>query len=252
MPPELASLGWPALVVMGLGAIVIGFSKTSFAGLGAVSAALFALVLPAKESTAAVLLLLIVGDVVGVFLFGRHARWGLLWRLFPTVIPGLLLGAAFMKVVDDDLMRRTIGVLLLVTVALQFWQRRRPQDIPAPDRPHWALAGATGVAAGFTTMTANAAGPVMALYLLAARVDKARFIGTNAWFFGLVNVSKVPLTASLGLFTPQVLWVVAAMIPVVLLGTIFGRRVVRRVSQRQFETVTLTAALLSAVAVLLR
>ena len=36
-------------------------------------------------------------------------------------------------------------------------------------------------------MTANAAGPVMALYPLAARIDKIRFIGTNAWFFGIIN-----------------------------------------------------------------
>jgi hypothetical protein len=65
---------------------------------------------------------------------------------------------------------------------------------------HPLVAVAAGVAAGFTTMTANAAGAVMTLYLLAMRVEKLRFIGTSAWFFLIVNVSKVPFSAGLGLF----------------------------------------------------
>ena len=81
---------------------------------------------------------------------------------------------------------------------------------------------ATGAAAGFATMTANAAGPVMALYFLAARVDKARFIGTNAWFFFLINLSKTPFTTGLGLYSPVNLFLVATLIPAVLLGTVAG------------------------------
>lgn len=178
--------------------------------------------------------------------------WRLLWKLVPGVIPGLLLGALFMGLVDDQTMRRTIGTLLLVMVALQVWQRRRPRE-PRPDgQPHWASTASTGVAAGFTTMTANAAGPVMALYFLALRIDKVRFIGTNAWFFALINVSKVPLAASLGLFTPQGLLLDLVLIPAVLLGTLIGTWVIKRVTQRQFETVTMAASALSAVFLLLR
>ena len=110
----------------------------------------------------------------------------------------------------------------------------------------------TGTAAGFTTMTANAAGPVMALYFLAARIDKARFIGTNAWFFALVNLSKVPLAASLGLFTVEGLVLDLALVPAVLLGAWLGTWVIGRVSQRQFEVVTMAASAISAASLLLR
>ncbi len=101
-------------------------------------------------------------------------------------------------------------------------------------------------------MTANAAGPVMALYFLAARIDKDRFIGTNAWFFALVNLSKVPLAASLGLFTPQGLCLDLAMIPAVLLGAWLGTWVIGKVTQRQFEVVTMVASAVSAASLLLR
>jgi hypothetical protein len=40
---------------------------------------------------------------------------------------------------------------------------------------------------GFTTMIGNAAGPVMAVYLLSMRLPKYSFVGTSAWFFLLVN-----------------------------------------------------------------
>lgn len=253
MPPEIASFTTGALALMAVGGILIGFSKTSFGGIGAVAAVLFALAMPAKESTAAVLLLLLVGDAIGIWLYGRHASWRLILRLVPTVVVGLGIGALFMRFVDDVVMRRTIGVLLLISVTLQIVQRLRASDEPvAPGGPHPVVAGTAGVAAGFTTMTANAAGPIMALYFLACRIDKKRFIGTNAWFFGAINLAKTPLSGALGLFTPQVLWVWLAMIPAVLAGAVVGRLVVGRVTQRQFELVTIGASALASLVILLR
>lgn len=90
--------GWWLMI---LGAMLIGMAKTSFGGLGAVAVALFAFTLPTRESTAAALLLLIVGDVVAVLRYRRNADWGLLRGLLPAVIPGILIGAGFIWAVDD-------------------------------------------------------------------------------------------------------------------------------------------------------
>jgi len=248
----IAAYGWPMLAAMALASVVIGFSKTSFGGVAAISVAVFALAMPTKESTATVLLLLIVGDLIAISRY-RHVRWRLLLRLVPTVVPGLLLGAVFMGFVDDVVMRRTIGAVLLVSVGIQLWQRTRTTPDPPPDaEPHWVRAGLTGMAAGFTTMTANAAGPVMALYFLAARIDKKRFIGTNAWFFAIINLSKVPLAASLGLYTPHGLLLALLMVPAVLAGAWVGTWVIHRVTQRQFEVVTIIASAVSAATLLVR
>lgn len=250
MPDLVALYGWPLLALMAVAAVVVGFSKTSFGGVGALAVAAFALAVPARESTATVLVLLIVGDLVAVCRY-RTVKWSLLWRLLPSVLPGLLLGALFINLVDDLVMRRTIGVLLLVMVALQVWRRRRPTPPPDAD-PHPARTLSTGVMAGFTTMTANAAGPVMALYFLAARIEKSRFIGTNAWYFLIVNLCKVPLTAGLGLFTPHGLFLDLVLVPAVLIGAVLGAWVVGRVSQRGFENVTLAASAIAAASLLLR
>ena len=249
MPDLIALHGWPLLLAMAAASVVIGFSKTSFGGIASISVAVFALAMPAKESTATVLLLLLVGDAIAIARY-RTVSWRLLWKLVPSVVPGLLLGALFMNFVDDTVMRRTIGALLLVMVAIQLWQRVRRPVAPAGD-PNWARASVTGTAAGFATMTANAAGPVMALYFLATRIDKSRFIGTNAWFFALINVSKVPLAASLGLFTVDGVVLDLFLVPAVLLGAWIGTWVIGHVTQRQFEIVTIVASALSAASLLL-
>ena len=36
-------------------------------------------------------------------------------------------------------------------------------------------------------MVANAAGPIMALYLLSMRFSKEKYIGTAAWYFMIMN-----------------------------------------------------------------
>ena len=115
---------------------------------------------------------------------------------------------------------------------------------------HPLVAVAAGVAAGFTTMTANAAGAVMTLYLLAMRVEKLRFIGTSAWFFLIVNVSKVPFSAGLGLFHPESLRLVAMLVPVVLVGTGLGVLLIRRLSQVTFERAALAGSAVAAVVLL--
>lgn len=244
-----------ALVALGVAAVLVGFAKTAIGGVGLVSVALFATVLPARESTGALLPLLLVGDVVAVLLYRRHASWPALLRLLPAVGVGVLVGAVFIARVEDTTMRRTIGGVLLALVAVHVARARGragagPEPRGAePRRPR--AAPAFGALAGFTTMVANAGGPVMSLYLLAARLDKLAFLGTAAWFFLLVNASKVPFSVGLGLVRPESLLLDAALAPLVLVGAAAGRWLVRRVDQARFEQLVLLATVVASVNLLL-
>ena len=99
-PVPVEPLSVPGLV-LALAAVVIGLSKTSVGGFAALAVAAFAVYLPTKESTAAVVLLLLIGDVVGVARYRKAASWPLLRRLLPSVLPGVAVGAVFLRVVDD-------------------------------------------------------------------------------------------------------------------------------------------------------
>ena len=254
--PDLLSLSGLLLIVA---ALVVGISKTSVSGFGSFAVAAFALVMPAKESTAAVLLLLIIGDIVAVLRYRKHCNWALLRRLLPSVLPGVALGAWVLSVISDVVLKRGIGVLLVIFTLYTLWSRLSASRREAPPaaagevrQPHWAMAVGAGVAAGFTTMTANSAGPDMTLYLLEAGVTKSAFVGTGAWFFFLVNLSKTPFSAALGLFPPSTLLLTACLAPVVLLGTWIGVKVVRKLSQRAFENLALAASALAALMLIVR
>lgn len=152
---------------------------------------------------------------------------------------------------DDATLRRGIGALLLGLLLLQLWLRRaahkaaekhhdgqQPKGLPA-------RLGA-GIGAGFTTMVANAAGMVMTLYLLGQRVDKLRFLGTSAWFFLCINLTKLPFSAGLGLINSSMLTTTLLLAPLVIAGGLLGARTVRRLRQRWFEVAVIAASALSA------
>ncbi len=256
----MTALGPAEWALLGLSALFIGAAKTSVQNLVFVGIAAFALVLPARESTAAVVLLLVSADVIAVVRYHRLCDWVLLRRLLPFVIPGQLLGAVFLAWVSDEVLRVLIGVLLLALLAPQLVELIRghrartgegDQPAPAASEPHRVVAALVGTAAGFTTMAANVGGPIFTWYLLLLRVDKARFLGTGALFFAVVNALKLPAGFALGLFTPQTLALLPPLLPVLAVGAVIGAWAVRHLSQRAFDLIAVAMSAVAAGALLL-
>ena len=237
-------------LLLALGAFFTGLSKTGMAGLGVLPVALFANALPARASTGALLPLLLCADLFGVAFFRKHASWGHLWRLFPWVVAGVVAGYLALDHVSNDQVRRLIGGILLVMVTLHVWRQRQADRLN--DRlPHTAwFAAITGFLAGFTTMVANAAGPVMGLYLLAIGLPKLAFIGTGAWFFMLVNAFKVPFSLHLGLINLASLKTDALLVLPMIPGALLGPILLKRLHQRAFEVMVLTLTVLAALRLL--
>lgn len=234
-----------------LGAFLVGLSKTGIPGLGILNVAIFALVFPARESVGLVLVILICGDLVAISAYRRDASWPHLLKLFPWAAGGVVLGYLALGRIDDTQMRHLIGVTLLGLVILQYVRSRRPASPDGeaqPIRP-W-LAPLAGVTAGFTTMVANAAGPVMVLYLLAMRLPKIVFVGTAAWYFFALNLFKVPFSAALGLINPASLGVSLTLGPFAVAGALLGRPIVNRLNQRLFELSALALTFVAALTML--
>jgi len=86
----------------------------------------------------------------------------------------------------------------------------------------------------------------MTLYLLNMRVSMLAFMGTFAWFFFIVNVSKVPFSAALGLIDQRTLLINLVLVPLVVLGLTGGRWLTHRLPQRLFDGILLVSAGLAA------
>lgn len=254
---------WQWFIVI-LCAFGIGLSKGGFTGVGILPIAVFALVVPPTLSVGLVLPLLICGDMVAVPLFRRHAVWAHLTRLFPWAAAGIILGFLLLyalqiqhydrKVVDHQV-GRLIGVILIVMVLLHLWRNKKLQDQPEQEAtlipPQSWMVPAVGIAAGFTTMVANAAGPIMVIYLLAMRLPKMQFIGTGAWYFLILNVFKVPFIAYLGLINLGSLSIDLLLAPFVVGGVFAGRAIIPHINQKLFEGMALTLTFLAALRMLI-
>jgi len=237
------------LAALVVAALLVGFAKTAIGGAASISVAVFAAVMPARQSTGALLPLLLLGDVMAVHAYRRHADWPTLLRLFPSVAAGVLVGVAFVAHVDDTVMRRTIGAVLLALLAVQAvqrWRNRGSTTEPSTRQRRVAALG-FGLLAGFTTMVANSGGAVMSLYLLSAGLTMLGFLGTAAWFFLLVNAFKVPFSVGLDLIRPDSLVIDALLAPAVLVGAVIGRRVIHRLDQSVFERLVLLFTLVSSI-----
>ena len=243
---EVSAQDW---LMLGLGAALVGMAKTAVSGAGALAVVLFALALPVRESTGALLPLLLAGDVLALSVYRRHADWALLQRLLPGVLPGMLLGAWFLQSAGDRQVRVAIGAMLLTLLGYQLLAGRRlkvTEPAAGGVAARRALAVLTGAGAGFATMTANAAGPLMTSYLLLLAIPTLSFLGTVGWFFFLVNLAKLPFSTGLGLISREALLVDLLLLPALVMGAWVGALLIRRVDRSTFERSALAAGLLSA------
>lgn len=234
---------WWQWTLLALGAGIVGFSKTGIPGFGILFVAVFANVMPARQATGVVLPLLMFGDLFSVVLYHRHLEWRQVWRLFPWTFAGVVLGWLALGRINDAQTTRLVGGILAFMLGLHVWRRASSGEGGGQDALSLhatpVLAATCGVLAGFTTLVANAAGPVMVLYLLSMQLGKMEFLGTSAAFFLLLNWTKMPFVLQLGLINTDSLVLNLWLAPAVIGGALLGRWVIGRIEQKHFENVAL-------------
>lgn len=229
-----------------IAALCIGLSKAGFSGISMVSVFILADLYGAKESVGLGLPLLILADLLAYPAFIKYGSWKPVYRLLVPSMVGILAGWWMLGWIDNITARKVIGVCVLLMVALQASRRLHPEwfDVCVA---HRGFSVSAGVAGGFATMLANAAGPVIQLYLLALRLPKMELIGIGARFFLLINLIKVPFGAQLELIHADSLLINLKVAPAVVVGVFGGRWLVGKVSQRVFEWMVVVFSIVAGV-----
>jgi uncharacterized membrane protein YfcA len=232
-------------------ALLVGISKTGLPGVAIPAVLLMTQAFSddAKLAVGAMVPVLLVGDVFAVTWYRHHAQWNRLWRLFPYVVLGMVPGGILLWTLEEgNQLRPILGVLFLGLIALEICRRRFAWE-RVPRR--WWFVGTLGLLAGFSTNIGHAAFPVMAVYLISQQLDKQEFIGTAAWFFLVVNLSKVPFYCAADMITTETLCFGLFVAPVAILGALVGVCVLRRIPQRLFDVLALSLAVVAAVHLIL-
>lgn len=239
---ELTSLQW---VLLGISGLLIGMSKTGISGVGLMVVPLLANAFGGRPSVGLLLPILILADIFAVSWYNRHAQWKHILRLLPWAFVGIITATIVGKNISDQTFNKLLAILVLGGVAVLVWRDLRSDKLKIP-QSRW-FAGVMGLLGGFSTMIGNAAGPVMALYLLSMRLPKNIYIGTGAWFFFIVNLSKVPLhvwswkTITVNSFLLDLL-----MIPAIAAGAFLGIWLVRLLPEKFYRILVIVTTLLSA------
>jgi uncharacterized membrane protein YfcA len=220
-------------------AFMIGVAKTGAPGVGTMIAPLMVLTVgDARLAPAWTLPVLSTADVFAVVYWRRHTETRQLLSLIPWVLVGIACAAVALRL-NEQIIRRIIGVIIVGMLLLHLWRRFRPAGQVEGKPPLY------GICAGFASTLATASGPVMNLYLLTKKLPKEKFVATGAWFFFAVNILKSPVYAYYHLYSRASLLFDLLMVPPVVAGALAGRWLIRHMAQQMFEVLVIALTAIS-------
>lgn len=233
-----------------ISAFLVGFSKTGISGFMMPVIPVLASVFGGKESTGVILPLLLMGDVFALYYYNRHAKWSDIKKLLPWTLIGLLLGVIVGNYINDKQFKMVISISVLICLFTLIYTEKKGESLKIP-RNRWFYAVA-GIITGFTSMIGNAAGPIFSVYLLTMNFKKNDFMGTTAWFFFLINLSKVPLQI---LFwhniSVKTVLLTIVMVPAIAIGAFFGMLMIKKIKEKSFRYIIIGVTAIAAIRLLI-
>jgi uncharacterized protein len=192
-----------------------------------------------------------MADVFGVIYYHRSTHWKTVLGVLPWAFIGILVGWFVGKNISSEQFKQLIGLLVILSLAVMFWMEFRKKK-SAEIVPHKAsVAIPFGVMGGFSTMIGNAAGPIMGVYLLSKNLPKKEYIGTAAWFFFIINLSKLPLQIwGWHNITTKTLIFNLMLLPAIAVGAYLGIKIVKLFPESMYRWFVLGATFFSALALL--
>ncbi len=228
-------------------AFFIGMSKTGVQGITMLTVPLMAMIFGAKESTGVILPMLCFADLIAVVYYRHAARWKYVLKLLPAAAAGLFLAIAVDSYVPREGFKHLMAFCIFFGLATMVFNETKKSSAESWSGKWW-YAALFGVAGGFTTMIGNAAGGVMAVYLLSMRFGKLAFVGTNAWFFLVINYSKIPLQIfAWNNISAYTLALDAVCIPVIAAGAAAGVWFVKALPERTYRLFVIVSTAVSTV-----
>ena len=225
--------------ISGLGLVGLAFLTATLSGVFGMAGGLvlmggLALVLPVQAAFVTHGLLQLVANGWRAILHARHVRWPIvgLYALGALAIGLVVVRIAF----SPD--RRTLYLLLGLVPAL-VWIPRTWLRLDAADPGQAVLAGllVTGL-----NLTAGAAGPLLDIFFVRTAMDRHAIVATKAATQVLSHLTKIvvfglPMIATGAKGMPP--WPVLALaVPVSMLGTAVGGRILDRLTDVNFKTWT--------------
>lgn len=229
-----------------------GIGKSGFAGgAGILSLPLMMMVMPVDKVVATMLPLLILCDMNAIYHHRRNQVWAKVWQIYIPAVVGIVLGALVWWWIGREgieryaiYIKRFVGVIAILFglyILAKEASVRWVEEHRAGPKTAWAA----GIFAGFASTIAHAAGPIVSLFMYSQGLGKTLFVGTIAWTFTLINLTKLPFYVCIGLIQWDVLRFDVVLIPMIPIGSYLGLWMHTRVSEKLFMRIILVLTLLA-------
>jgi uncharacterized membrane protein YfcA len=233
-------------------AIFVGYIVRGMSGFGAglITAPMLAFVLPIHVFVPMSALLVFVLFCV----LTLRDRASVIWREFrllaPPTVAGVVVGMVLFSALDNGPLLIMLGSFLILFAAYML-------AVSAFGLPQFRCSERWAFPAGFLggivdTVFGGGGGTFVVIYMHARGVGRIEFRASIAMLFLVEMTSRIFGYGIGGFYTPEVLILVALLLPVIWAGTLVGERLGNRVSPGTFSRILAVLLLLSGVSLLLK
>jgi uncharacterized protein len=152
---------------------------------------------------------------------------------------------------DEHALRRSLGVFLILYSIYALATAKASRAVSG--RWRGALAAGTGIAGGLLgTLFGAGVGPIYVVYFSALRMEKEIFRVTMSTVVLLGGAARIAGYASFGFYERSSIALIAIGLPLVVVGSWLGDRVIRRLNPQMFTWLVGGLIFLSGVALLVK
>jgi hypothetical protein len=169
-----------------------------------------------------------VANLSRIFLWWRLIEWKVCFVYSLTAIPAVILGANTIVALNATLVQVILGTFLILLIPIRRWMRKQNFVLQLW---HMALVGAF---IGYLTGIVATTGAINTPFFLAYGLSKGAFLGTEAASTLSVLLTKGIVFRGLGLLDSTAIIQGLLIGSSVLVGSIFSKRIILTLSDRQF------------------
>ena len=232
MPTVDSLIHQPLLMAMlALAAFLVGLSKGGLPAVAMLSVPILSLSMSPLRAAALLLPIYILSDVVSVWLYRKEFSRENVKILMRAGILGVLIGWATASIVSDRMVALLIGVMG-ISFCIYTWFLKKPTlTAKSPDTRKGLF---WGTLSGFTSFVSHAGAPPFQIYVLPQKLPKMVFAGTTSIVFAAVNLAKVIPYSTLYPYSVATLQVSVYLLPIAAIGTVLGKYLIERLSEKWF------------------
>lgn len=218
------------LVLLSAG-MITGFSKFSVGGMGLLILPVIMIALPGPEALGVIAPMYVITDLMAISTYRKHIVWPTLFRFLPIAALGVGMGGWFLAGIKPDQFQLMLGVLVVVMLGYSILTDHYPSNFMR----HPAAIYVAGLVSGVISIMANAAGPIVSLFLMEQKLSKEAYMSTRAWCILLINLAKFPPLIMLGLMNKETILFSVYCLPGMVIGAFMGYWLVKKLDLTQFK-----------------